>query len=162
VKEALILGAVLSLVSFGLVLTTNPPAILLSFAALAVAIAYPFAKRVLAMPQAVLGVAFSFGIPMAFAAAQGGMEWNLRSAPLSDTRRRFLTGSAAALALPWALAETGASAPGTGTLVLANAIYPPLVNPQGHASGEGVDIEIAREALHRGGYTGAIEIQWVP
>ena len=83
VKEALILGAVLSLVSFGLVLTTNPPAILLSFAALAVAIAYPFAKRVLAMPQAVLGVAFSFGIPMAFAAAQGGMEWNLRSVPLS-------------------------------------------------------------------------------
>jgi len=83
VKEALILGAVLSLLSFGLVLTTNPPAILLSFAALAVAIAYPFAKRVLAMPQAVLGVAFSFGIPMAFAAAQGGMEWNLRSVPLS-------------------------------------------------------------------------------
>jgi len=79
-----------------------------------------------------------------------------------DTRRRFLTGSAAALALPWAQGETSASAPATGTLVLANAIYPPLVNPQGHASGEGVDIEIAREALHRGGYTGAIEIQWVP
>jgi 4-hydroxybenzoate polyprenyltransferase len=56
VKEALGLGAALSLVAFGLVLTTNPPAILLSFAALAVAIAYPFAKRVLAMPQAVLGI----------------------------------------------------------------------------------------------------------
>jgi 4-hydroxybenzoate polyprenyltransferase len=83
VKEALTLGAVLSLVSFGLVLTTNPPTILLSFAALAVAIAYPFAKRVLAMPQAVLGIAFSFGIPMAFAAALGGMEWNLRAVPLS-------------------------------------------------------------------------------
>ncbi|MFG6467235.1 4-hydroxybenzoate octaprenyltransferase [Roseateles sp. BYS87W] len=83
VKEALGLGAALALVSFGLVLTTNPPAILLSFAALAVAIAYPFAKRVLAMPQAVLGVAFSFGIPMAFAAAQGGMEWHLRSVPWS-------------------------------------------------------------------------------
>ncbi len=83
VKEALVLGAALSLVAFGLVLTTNPPAILLSFAALAVAIAYPFAKRVLAMPQAVLGVAFSFGIPMAFAAALGGMEWNLRAVPLS-------------------------------------------------------------------------------
>ena len=83
VKEALVLGAVLALVSFGLVLTTNPPAILLSFAALAVAIAYPFAKRVLAMPQAVLGVAFSFGIPMAFAAALGGVEWHLRSVPLS-------------------------------------------------------------------------------
>ena len=83
VKEALLLGAALSLVSFGLVLTTNPPAILLSFAALAVAIVYPFAKRVLAMPQAVLGVAFSFGIPMAFAAALGGMEWNLHAVPLS-------------------------------------------------------------------------------
>ncbi|MEO6278373.1 4-hydroxybenzoate octaprenyltransferase [Roseateles sp.] len=83
VKEALVLGAVLALLSFGLVLTTNPPAILLSFAALAVAIAYPFAKRVLAMPQAVLGIAFSFGIPMAFAATLGGAEWNLRSVPLS-------------------------------------------------------------------------------
>ncbi|NCT85529.1 MAG: 4-hydroxybenzoate octaprenyltransferase [Comamonadaceae bacterium] len=83
VKEALLLGAALSLLSFGLVLTTNPPAILLSFAALAVTIAYPFAKRVLAMPQAVLGVAFSFGIPMAFAAALGGVEWHLRSVPLS-------------------------------------------------------------------------------
>jgi 4-hydroxybenzoate polyprenyltransferase len=83
VKEALLLGAALALVSFGLVLTTNPPTILLSFAALAVAIAYPFAKRVLSMPQAVLGVAFSFGIPMAFAAALGGTEWNLRSVPMS-------------------------------------------------------------------------------
>ena len=43
----------------------------------------PFAKRVLAMPQAVLGIAFSFGIPMAFAAALGGLEWNLRAVPLS-------------------------------------------------------------------------------
>ncbi|MDG0831608.1 4-hydroxybenzoate octaprenyltransferase [Roseateles saccharophilus] len=83
VKEALGLGAALALLSFGLVLTTNPPTILLSFGALAVAIVYPFAKRVLAMPQAVLGVAFSFGIPMAFAAALGGTEWNLRSVPLS-------------------------------------------------------------------------------
>jgi 4-hydroxybenzoate polyprenyltransferase len=83
VKEALGLGAVLALLAFGLVLTTNPPTILLSFPALAVAIAYPFAKRVLAMPQAVLGVAFSFGIPMAFAAALGGTEWTLSSVPLS-------------------------------------------------------------------------------
>jgi len=83
VREALLLGAGLSLVSFGLVLTTNRPAVLLSFAALAVAIVYPFAKRVLAMPQAVLGVAFSFGIPMAFAAALGGVEWHLHSVPLS-------------------------------------------------------------------------------
>ncbi len=77
VREALMLGAVLALLAFALVLTTNPPTILLSFAGLAIALAYPFAKRVVAMPQAVLGVAFSFGIPMAFAAAQGGAEWSL-------------------------------------------------------------------------------------
>ena len=77
VKEALGLGAVLALLAFGLVLSTNPPTILLSFAALAIAIGYPYAKRVVSMPQAVLGVAFSFGIPMAFAAAQGGREWSL-------------------------------------------------------------------------------------
>jgi 4-hydroxybenzoate polyprenyltransferase len=70
VKEALALGAVLALVAFGLVLTTNAATIAWSFAALAVAIVYPFTKRFLSMPQAVLGVAFSFGIPMAFAAVQ--------------------------------------------------------------------------------------------
>ncbi|MBI3369274.1 MAG: 4-hydroxybenzoate octaprenyltransferase [Burkholderiales bacterium] len=76
VREALALGAVLALIAFALVLTTNPPTVLLSFAALAVAVIYPYAKRVVAMPQAVLGVAFSFGIPMAFAAALGGREWS--------------------------------------------------------------------------------------
>ena len=68
--EALAVGAVLALLAFGLVLTTNATTITWSFAALAIAIAYPFAKRYIAMPQAVLGVAFSFGIPMAFAATQ--------------------------------------------------------------------------------------------
>ncbi|MBQ0959018.1 4-hydroxybenzoate octaprenyltransferase [Ideonella sp. 4Y11] len=77
VKEALGLGAVLALVAFGLVLTTNAPTILLSFPALAIALVYPYAKRVVAMPQAVLGVAFSFGIPMAFSAVLGGAEWSL-------------------------------------------------------------------------------------
>lgn len=70
VKEALMLGAVLALLAFGLVLTTNRATIMWSFAALAVALIYPFAKRLVSMPQAVLGVAFSFGIPMAFAAVQ--------------------------------------------------------------------------------------------
>ena len=69
-REALAVGAVLALCAFGLVLTTNAVTITWSFAALAIAIAYPFAKRYVAMPQAVLGVAFSFGIPMAFAATQ--------------------------------------------------------------------------------------------
>jgi 4-hydroxybenzoate polyprenyltransferase len=70
-KEALSLGAVLALFAFALVLTTNMPTIAWSVAALAVSIAYPYTKRFFSMPQAVLGVAFSFGIPMAFAAVQG-------------------------------------------------------------------------------------------
>ncbi|MEQ1658081.1 MAG: 4-hydroxybenzoate octaprenyltransferase [Hylemonella sp.] len=80
VREALTLGAVLALLAFGLVLTTNPVAVAWSFAALAVAIVYPYAKRFFAMPQAVLGVAFSFGIPMAFAAVRGevpALAWGL-------------------------------------------------------------------------------------
>ncbi|MEN9384470.1 MAG: hypothetical protein RL323_1613 [Pseudomonadota bacterium] len=80
VKEALAVGAVLALLAFLLVLTTTPAAVAWSFPALAVAMAYPYAKRVVSMPQAVLGVAFSFGIPMAFAAVQGavpGMAWAL-------------------------------------------------------------------------------------
>jgi 4-hydroxybenzoate polyprenyltransferase len=79
VREALMLGAALALLAFFLVLTTNPATILLSFAALAIAILYPYAKRVFAMPQAVLGIAFSFGIPMAFAAVLGGTDWKLRA-----------------------------------------------------------------------------------
>jgi 4-hydroxybenzoate polyprenyltransferase len=71
VREALVLGAVLALAAFALVLTTNAAAIAWSFAALAISILYPYAKRYVSMPQAVLGVAFSFGIPMAFAAVQG-------------------------------------------------------------------------------------------
>jgi 4-hydroxybenzoate polyprenyltransferase len=70
-REALGVGAVLALGAFGLVLTTNQATIAWSFAALAVTLIYPYAKRVVSMPQAVLGVAFSFGIPMAFAAVQG-------------------------------------------------------------------------------------------
>ncbi len=70
-KEALALGSVLALAAFALVLTTNVATVSWSFAALAVTIVYPYSKRVFSMPQAVLGIAFSFGIPMAFAAAQG-------------------------------------------------------------------------------------------
>ncbi len=70
-KEALAVSAVLALAAFALVLTTNPATIAWSFAALAVTLIYPYAKRHVSMPQAVLGVAFSFGIPMAFAAVRG-------------------------------------------------------------------------------------------
>jgi 4-hydroxybenzoate polyprenyltransferase len=69
------LGAVLALCAFGLVLTLRVETLAWSFAALAVAMAYPYAKRYVAMPQAVLGVAFSFGIPMAFAAVMGEVPW---------------------------------------------------------------------------------------
>jgi 4-hydroxybenzoate polyprenyltransferase len=68
VKEALFVGAALALLAFVLVLTTNAITIGWSFGALAVTLIYPYAKRFVAMPQAVLGIAFSFGIPMAFAA----------------------------------------------------------------------------------------------
>ena len=68
VKEACLLASGLALMAFGLVLLFNQTTILLSFAALFLAATYPFTKRFLAIPQAYLGVAFGFGIPMAFAA----------------------------------------------------------------------------------------------
>ena len=72
VREALWVGTLLALAAFGLVLTTNPATIVWSFAGLAVTLIYPYAKRHVSMPQAVLGVAFSFGIPLAFVAVGGG------------------------------------------------------------------------------------------
>jgi 4-hydroxybenzoate polyprenyltransferase len=75
--EALAVGAALALVALALVLTTNVATIAWSVVALAISLVYPFTKRVFAMPQAVLGVAFSFGIPMAFAAVRGGDAWSL-------------------------------------------------------------------------------------
>ncbi|OGA97119.1 MAG: 4-hydroxybenzoate polyprenyltransferase, partial [Burkholderiales bacterium RIFCSPHIGHO2_12_63_9] len=75
VREALGVGAALALVAFALVLTTNTPTVAWSLPALAVTILYPFTKRFFSMPQAVLGVAFSMGIPMAFTAVQGEVPW---------------------------------------------------------------------------------------
>ncbi|MDO8954385.1 MAG: 4-hydroxybenzoate octaprenyltransferase [Gammaproteobacteria bacterium] len=69
-KQAFLVAAVLSLIAFGLVCLLNPLTIMLSFCALALAIFYPFAKRFTYWPQAVLGVAYNFGIIMAFAAIQ--------------------------------------------------------------------------------------------
>ena len=73
VKEALWLAAGLTLGAFCLVLAFNRLTIALSFVALGLAATYPFTKRFLAMPQAYLGVAFGFGIPMAFAAVSGSL-----------------------------------------------------------------------------------------
>lgn len=70
-KEALVVFAILCLLAFGLVLLMNRLTIQLSFVAVALAIVYPFTKRVTHLPQVVLGAAFGFAIPMAFAAQTG-------------------------------------------------------------------------------------------
>ncbi len=68
-REALVIFAVLSLVAFALVSAfTNKLTIELSFAGAALAAVYPFSKRYTSLPQVVLGAAFGWGIPMAFAA----------------------------------------------------------------------------------------------
>ena len=69
--EALALAAGLSAAAFVLVLPLNTLTILLSVPALLLAGSYPFTKRFFAIPQAYLGIAFGFGIPMAFAAVTG-------------------------------------------------------------------------------------------
>jgi 4-hydroxybenzoate polyprenyltransferase len=70
-REALILACCLVLLAFALVLVLNRLTILLSFLALALAATYPFTKRFFAIPQAYLGIAFGFGIPMSYAALLG-------------------------------------------------------------------------------------------
>jgi 4-hydroxybenzoate polyprenyltransferase len=70
-NEALIVAAMLALAAFGLVVQLNRLTILLSVAAVVIAATYPFTKRFLVLPQAYLGIAFGFGIPMAFAAQTG-------------------------------------------------------------------------------------------
>ena len=67
-REALGLATVLALLAFLLVLQLYPLTVKLSLIALALAVIYPFLKRVFWLPQAWLGIAFGFGIPMAFAA----------------------------------------------------------------------------------------------
>src|SRR5262245_51235470 len=67
-REALAVAAVLALCAFALVLFLNRFAILLSILGLAIAATYPYSKRHVSLPQAYLGIAFGFGIPMAYAA----------------------------------------------------------------------------------------------
>jgi 4-hydroxybenzoate polyprenyltransferase len=69
--EAIALFVVLCLLAFMLVLTTNGLTVRLSFAGAALAVSYPFLKRVSSLPQLYLGLAFSWGIPMAYAAQSG-------------------------------------------------------------------------------------------
>ena len=80
VKEAALVGAVLALVALALVLTTRWEAVAWSVPAVGFTILYPFTKRFFAMPQAFLGIAFNFGIVIAFAAVLGrvpGQAWVL-------------------------------------------------------------------------------------
>lgn len=82
-KEALALFAILSLLAFLLILKLNRLTLGLSVAALFLAASYPFTKRFFAIPQAYLGIAFGFGIPMGFAAQTGtvpGVAWAMLAA----------------------------------------------------------------------------------
>ncbi|HEY8887773.1 MAG TPA: 4-hydroxybenzoate octaprenyltransferase [Gallionella sp.] len=72
-REALWVAASLSLLAFVLILPLNNLTLLLSFPAVFLAASYPFTKRFLPIPQAYLGIAFGFGIPMAFAAQLGSV-----------------------------------------------------------------------------------------
>ncbi len=73
--EALAVAALLCVIAFILVLQLNRLTVALSFAALFLAASYPFTKRFFVLPQAYLGVAFGFGIPMAYAAQTGQVPW---------------------------------------------------------------------------------------
>ena len=73
-SEALVLFGLLCLIGFGLVLLMNPLTIMLAFAGLGLLVLYPFSKRFTHMPQAFLGAAFGWAVPMAFAAQTGTLE----------------------------------------------------------------------------------------
>jgi 4-hydroxybenzoate polyprenyltransferase len=70
-RETLWLAILLALLAFALILPLNPLTWILAFPAAFLAASYPFTKRFFAIPQAYLGIAFGFGIPMAFAATLG-------------------------------------------------------------------------------------------
>ena len=72
-REALLLFTALVTVSFALVLMTNPLTIMLSFGGVLLASTYPFMKRYTHLPQVVLGAAFGWSIPMAYAAQSGAV-----------------------------------------------------------------------------------------
>jgi 4-hydroxybenzoate polyprenyltransferase len=70
-REALVVAGLLFLAAFALVLQLNRLTVMLSFVALGLAVVYPFLKRIFSLPQAWLGIAFGFSIPMAYAAQYG-------------------------------------------------------------------------------------------
>ena len=76
-REALLFFAVLCLIAFGLVLTLNSLTVWLSLGAVGLAALYPFMKRHTHWPQAFLGAAFAWAVPMAFAAVQDAVPWQV-------------------------------------------------------------------------------------
>ena len=76
-KEALVFFGVLCLIAFGLVLTLNSLTVWLSIGAVALAALYPFMKRHTHWPQAFLGAAFAWAIPMGFAAVLNDVPWQV-------------------------------------------------------------------------------------
>jgi 4-hydroxybenzoate polyprenyltransferase len=76
-REALAVFAALCLAAFGLVLLTDPLTIKLSLGGLVLATCYPFMKRYTHLPQLVLGAAFAWGIPMAYAAEAHALDKNM-------------------------------------------------------------------------------------
>ncbi|WP_029922161.1 4-hydroxybenzoate octaprenyltransferase [Nevskia soli] len=80
-REALALFAVLCLLALLIASHLNAAALWLSVPAVVLAASYPFAKRFHSLPQAHLGIAFSWGIPMAYAAVRGSVPWG-EAAPL--------------------------------------------------------------------------------
>jgi len=76
-KQALKLFVGLCLLSFGLVLLLNPLTVAMSFVAVALAALYPFTKRFTYWPQAFLGAAFAWAVPMAFTAVQNQLPWQV-------------------------------------------------------------------------------------
>jgi 4-hydroxybenzoate polyprenyltransferase len=79
-REALVLFVVLCIAALLVAAPLNAAALWLSLPAVVLAASYPFAKRFHSLPQAHLGIAFSWGIPMAFAAVQGRVDWSLAGA----------------------------------------------------------------------------------
>ena len=83
--EALVLFVALALIAVGLATMLNRPARLLAIVAAGLTIAYPFVKRIVSIPQFILGAAFGWAVPMAFAAQTGGtpqLAWLLFGAAL--------------------------------------------------------------------------------
>lgn len=76
-REALVLFVLLCLLALACAAPLNRQALWLSVPAVLLAASYPFAKRFHSLPQAHLGIAFSWGIPMAFAAVQGTVDWSI-------------------------------------------------------------------------------------